>query len=973
MTDRRAVTPTNATPAPGANRSSLRTRLGLYAILGTLIVGGWLYYTINAVLSLYDSTVQISRFTDLHERVTDAIGALQDSSTSLDRYAREGQGFDLAQHNLSRTTVKTSLGAIRRQPLAESVQSGIRRADAAEEVWEAAADRVIAARGNSPPGEAFAMRDNREGPAVTRLRDTLLELETTFARGESIAEARLKGNRDAATSALIILAALILAGLTWLLADVNRRILAPCSAASHALRDLAAGRRPPRLPDSARDEIGELGAHFNEASRLYTERGQTLEARDIDASVNAVLAAATTINDLAGFGARLMDRVLEVTQASSAVLYVADGDGDFRPAAAIGGSPGRSDAIGREEARRAAREGRPILVSVDAQTPTVDLFDGRILPRESLHVPLMYFGQAAGVLALGAATPFTPRARNILNAITPSLAVALANASANERLAAQSRRLGEQNVLLEEQRSRIANTANELQRASALKDRFLAAVSHELRTPMTVILGFTGTLLRGTQGELNPQQRESLERVQRNARLLLGLINDVLDISKIESGKAEIHREVVSVPSLLQQVQKDYEQTARAKAVELRLVVSPELDTIIGDSAKLTQIAANLIGNALKFTPSGFVEVRAEPRGLARWALVVTDSGIGIPAAEHDAVFEEFRQGESLDHQGHGGTGLGLAIVRKLAALMGGSVALQSAPGQGSTFTVTLPRELSDGDHLPAARLPSAAAAASAASKSIGRRVLIVDDDESSRKLLRFELEPLGAEVEEAASGKAAIALSRERPPEAIILDVLMPGMDGWATLRALKEDERTRAIPVFMHSVVDNRAFGFSLGASDYLVKPLPPGRLLEALTRAGVLGSSGPVLIVDDDPDVRRLLEEELSSAGFAHASVSGGTQAIDLAARERPSAILLDLMMPEPDGFEVLYRIRENTDLKRVPVIVLTAKDLTPGDFERLNGSVQRIIRKGADMTRLVREVLGTIGIAKMPEGTSPWRAS
>jgi signal transduction histidine kinase/CheY-like chemotaxis protein len=968
MTDRRTVTPTNATPAgPGANRSSLRTRLRLYAILGTLIVGGWLYYTINAVLSLYDSTVQISRFTDLHERVTDAIGALQDASASLDRYAREGQGYDLAQHNLGRTTVKSSLGAIRRQPLAESVQSGIRRADAAEEVWEAAAERVIAERGNSPPGEPFAMRDNQEGPAATRLRDILSELETSFGRGESIAEARLKGNRDAATSALIILAALILAGLTWLLADVNRRILAPCTAASHALRELVAGRKPPRLPDSARDEVGELGSHFNEASRLYTERGQTLEARDIDASVNAVLAAATTINDLAGFGARLMDKVLEVTQASSAVLYVADGEGDFKPAAAIGGSPGRSDAIGREEARRAAREGRPILVSVEAQTPTVDLFDGRILPRESLHVPLMYFGQAAGVLALGAATPFTPRARNILNAITPSLAVALANASANERLAGQSRRLAEQNVLLEEQRSRIANTATELQRASALKDRFLAAVSHELRTPMTVILGFTGTLLRGTQGELNPQQRESLERVQRNARLLLGLINDVLDISKIESGKAEVHREVVSVLTLLQQVQKDYEHTARQKGVELRVVVSPELDTIIGDSAKLTQIAANLIGNALKFTPSGFVEVRAEPRGLARWALVVTDSGIGIPAAEHDAIFEEFRQGETLDHQGHGGTGLGLAIVRKLAVLMGGSVTLQSAPGQGSTFTVTLPRELTDRAPAPAAaRLP-------AARPSNGRRVLVVDDDESSRKLLRFELEPLGAEVEEAESGKAAIAMSRERPPEAIILDVLMPGMDGWTTLRALKEDERTRAIPVFIHSVVDNRAFGFSLGASDYLVKPLPPGRLLEALTRVGVLGSSGPVLIVDDDPDVRRLLEEELSAAGFPHASVPGGAQALDVAARERPSAILLDLMMPEPDGFEVLYRIRENADLNGVPVIVLTAKDLTPGDFERLNGSVQRIIRKGADMTRLVRDVLGTIGVAKLPEGTSPWRAS
>ena len=564
----------------------------------------------------------------------------------------------------------------------------------------------------------------------------------------------------------------------------------------------------------------------------------------------------------------------------------------------------------------------------------------------------MHFGRVVGVLALGSVQPFKEQTRNTLTAIAPSLAVALANASANERLAEQSRRLSEQNELLEDQRNRLARTARELQRASALKDRFLAAVSHELRTPMTVILGFTAALLRGSQGKLNEQQEESLERVQRNARLLLGLINDVLDISRIEAGKAEINREVVSVGTLLKQVESDHGEAARRKGLSLKVAVSPELDTIISDSSKLTQILANLVGNALKFTEKGFIDVRAEPRGAGRWALVITDSGIGIPGDEQETIFEEFRQGESSDHRGRGGTGLGLAIVRKLAILLGGAVSVQSAAGEGSTFTVTLPREL-------AVTEPASRVTAPERSPSEAKSVLIVDDDESTRKLLRFELEPYGLKILEAGDGAAALELARAAKPDAILLDVVMPRLDGWTTLRMLKDSKDTRSIPVVIHSVVDRRAFGFSLGAYDYLIKPVLPGRVPEVLSRAGVLGSGGRVLVVDDDPGMRELLQRDLAAAGFRTFAAEGGGQALAALERERPSAVLLDLMMPEPDGFEVLYRIRDNPNLRGLPVIVVTAKDLTPEDYARINGSAQRILKKGADLSRLVRDVLHTVG--------------
>jgi CheY-like chemotaxis protein len=225
--------------------------------------------------------------------------------------------------------------------------------------------------------------------------------------------------------------------------------------------------------------------------------------------------------------------------------------------------------------------------------------------------------------------------------------------------------------------------------------------------------------------------------------------------------------------------------------------------------------------------------------------------------------------------------------------------------------------------------------------------------------LLRFELEPYGLSILEAPDGATALTMARERRPDAIILDVLMPRLDGWTTLRALKNSSETRAIPVFVLSVVDNRAFGFALGAFDHLVKPVVGPVLVDALRRAGVLNTGASVLVVDDDPDIRGLLARELTTAGFHVQTARDGAEALEQLAHERPAAVVLDLIMGEPDGFEVLYRIRDDPATRPLPVLILTGKDLTPADYERLNGSAQRIHRKGADLTRLVRDILAAVG--------------
>jgi signal transduction histidine kinase/DNA-binding response OmpR family regulator len=941
---------------PGAAaRSSLKTRLKISAFVGLAIIAAWLYYTVNQVLTLYDVTRDIQRTTDLRERVGDAKNALAEAEDSLDRYTQGGEGYDLSRHNASRTTLRAALGSIRRRILTESSRGALEQAEASEEIYTKASDRAIARWAPGSPAGARQVRDDLVEPAAASLREILVDLDNRFGRSEAIAEGRLDGARDAATAALVILAALILAGVLWFVTDVDRRILTPAISAAGALGDLASDRVTPLLFDASGDEIGELGRQFNRAAAVYGERVRALAERDIQASVNDVLAVAATVNDLEGFGSKVLETVVSVSGAASAVLYLPEPGGNFAPTEAVGWTPGEGG-VGPDEARRAATEKRLIFVSVDPKTPTINVFDGRILPRESVHIPLVYFDHVVGVLALGAAQPFTPNARNVISAIAPSLAVALANAAANERVAEQTRRLSEQNELLEDQRSRIGRANRELQRASALKDRFLASVSHELRTPMTVILGFTGALLKGGQGNLNAQQRESLERVQRNAKLLLGLINDVLDISKIEAGKVEIHRQRLFLPTLARQVETDYREAARSKGLTLECEIAPDIDSVTTDPERVTQIIANLVGNALKFTERGSIHIRFEPRGEKSWAIVVSDTGIGIPQEEQATIFEEFRQGEAVEHRGRGGTGLGLAIVKKLAAVLGGTVEIESVAGRGSRFTVILPLQIPQDDEASstAAETPER----TAAEPRTGRSVLIVDDDEGVRRLFAYELESLGVRILEAGNGRTAVEIATAETPDAILLDVLMPGVDGWETLRLLKLRPETRNIPVVMLSVVDDRAYGISLGAFDYLVKPVDTAALVNSLSRAGVLATRGHLLVVDDDPDVRNLLAQGLVSAGYRVQSVEGGAEALAAMAEERPSAVLLDLMMRPPDGFEVLFRMREDPTLKDVPVVIVTAKELTDRDREILRGAAQRVIRKAADPLSLVSEVLRAV---------------
>ncbi|HYK42208.1 MAG TPA: HAMP domain-containing protein, partial [Thermoanaerobaculia bacterium] len=365
---------------PGSQlvRSPLRTRMRIYAAVGLAIVSAWLYYTINAVFGLYSTTLAIQRNTELRQQVQDAQNGLSNAEDGLGRYMAGGQGYDLARHHAGRTALRAALGAIHASVRTESTRGQLERTEAEEALYARAADEAIAQWKPEEPAPARERLDDTVRPAVDKLREHLGELGLGFARSQAFAEERLKDNRDTASAALGIMAVLLLVGILWLVSDVGRRIITPAAAAAHAIEELTAGRVPPRLAEHASDEIGGLGRSVNRASELFAERGRALEDLDIQASVNAILTVAATVNDLSGFGSATMERILEVTGASSGILYLPEPSGGFVPAVTLGGDEGDAE-VGRREAARAAQARKPLFVSVGAGTPTINVLDGRIL------------------------------------------------------------------------------------------------------------------------------------------------------------------------------------------------------------------------------------------------------------------------------------------------------------------------------------------------------------------------------------------------------------------------------------------------------------------------------------------------------------------------------------------------------------------------------------------------------------------
>ncbi len=488
--------------------------------------------------------------------------------------------------------------------------------------------------------------------------------------------------------------------------------------------------------------------------------------------------------------------------------------------------------------------------------------------------------------------------------------------------------------------------------ANSTKSQFLANMSHELRTPLNAIIGYSEISIEELTDLGMPSLIPDIQKIHGAGQHLLGLINNILDLSKVEAGKIELFIETFEIAPLLTEVGDTLHPLMMKNHNRLVINCPDRIGSMQADITKLRQSLFNLLSNASKFTENGTITL-AVARTEADWiAFAVSDTGIGMTPAQQTKLFQSFSQADESTTRKYGGTGLGLVITKQFCQIMGGDIQVQSEAGVGTTFTIRLPDRVQP--------LPPVTSQPRSPEPLVGNAIagvstiLTIDDDPAARDLMQRCLTQAGYHAISATSGVEGLRLAREHAPDTILLDVRMPDMDGWEVLTRLKSDPELADIPVLMVTIEDDRALSSALGAVEYLLKPVDTDRLLALLQPYRADSSPQSVMVVEDNTDNRQMICRQLTKAGWRVLEAENGLKALEVMQTEQPGVILLDLMMPEMDGFEFLRQLRQHAQWRSLPVIVLTAKDLTAEERQWLAGQTQCIYQKGAGNTQLLEEI-------------------
>jgi signal transduction histidine kinase/DNA-binding response OmpR family regulator len=511
---------------------------------------------------------------------------------------------------------------------------------------------------------------------------------------------------------------------------------------------------------------------------------------------------------------------------------------------------------------------------------------------------------------------------------------------------------------LMQQKEALQQALDEAESASRSKSAFLANMSHELRTPLNAIIGYSEMLQEDAGEQGNSRSVQDLQRIHSAGRHLLALINGILDLSKIEAGKMQLDVSDFDVESMLKEVAATIQPIMDANGNRLVLRCDPDLGVMETDETKVRQALFNLLGNAAKFTEKGAVilDVSRATRDGEDWLrFVVEDTGIGIPQDQMSRLFQDFSQIDSSSSRKYGGTGLGLAISRRYCQMMGGDIEARSTMGSGSTFTMRLPARCETvREAIPAQEINTATGAPATQEATVPdivpagtRRILVIDDDPGTRELLGRYLSRQGIQVIQASSGEEGIECARRNPPDLITLDVRMPGMNGRAALHELKDDPDLCHIPVVMVSMEDFSDSWREAGAAAFLSKPVDRARMCEIAQACLRQQGDGPVLLVDDNGGTRSLIARTLQDAGLSVIEAEDGVMALEMMRCHAPSLVLTDLIMPRMNGFEFLDELHRDPALRDIPVVVMTALDLSDEDRARLAERADRVMEKNPDM--------------------------